>query len=286
MSSDFADLHVIADETAATDNGKRSNSWPKMPGHDVPLMVIREYLTTAARLPNQWEIERAERHGQHGGDPLTILVRRPGDADDVSVRFEAQRDCSKPGTLRGAFSEATKGRCRMKYPSPAQASDFYLMVCALADVGEVATTAEETEGWLHQYLERAWLVPNMTLTPDCRYDALCALQARREFDRVQAGRYIAGSLDPQEHWMAVVDSQTDELWIRAGEFASYMRHVYGVGSLAQHDLDARIRELGGERLRLDEDRRYKNGRHITLIFYRFPTAQAFPSVSRMQGVAK
>lgn len=285
MSSDFADLHAIADESGAK-NGKRSNSWPKMPGHDVPLAMIREYLTTAARLPNDWCIDRAERHGQHGSDPLTVTIRRPGDLDDVSVRFEAQRDCSKPGTLRGAFAEATKGQCRMKYPSPAQASDFYLMVCALADVGVVATTADETEGWLHQYLERAWLMTDMTLTPDCRYDALCALQGRREFDRVQAGRYIAGNLDEREHWLAIVDSQTDELWIRAGEFASYMRHVYGVGTLAQHDLDARIRELGGERLRLEEDRRHKNGRHIALIFYRFPSAQAFPSISRIHGVSK
>lgn len=286
MSSDFADLHAIADESTATKNGKRTDSWPKMPGHHVELTAIREYLTTAARLPSGWVVDRAERHGQHGGDPLTLFIRRPGDNDDVNVRFEAQRDCSKPGTLRGAFAEATKGSCRMKYPSPAQASDFYLMVCALADVGVVATTVEETESWLHQYLEHAWVVPDMTLTPDCRYDALCALQGRREFDRVRAGQYIAGSLDERERWVAIVDSQTDELWIRAGEFAAYMRHVYGVGTLAQHDLDARIRELGGERLRLEEDRRHKNGRHVALVFYRFPSAQAFPSVSRMHRGSK
>lgn len=279
MSSDFGDLHAVADEAGAA-NGKKSNSWPKMPNHDAGLREIQSYLTLAARLPPTWAIERAERHGQHSDNPLTITVRRPGDAPDVQVRFDLQRDCSKPGALRGAFAEATKGMSRMKYPSPAQASDFYVMVCALADVGEVSSRADETEAWLHEYLERAWLMPNMTLVPDARYDALCALQARKEFDRVQADRYIRNDLDETERWVGIVDSQTGELWIRAGEFATYMRKVHGT-AISQNDLDARIQEYGGERRKLEEDLRKRGGRHITLILYRFPSAQAFPSASRM-----
>jgi len=281
MSSDFADLHALADETTTSStNGKRSSSWPSVPGHGASLVDIQNYLSTAARMPPLWVIDRAKRHGQHGTNPLSVFIRRPGDLEDIEVRFEAQRDCSKPGTLRGAFAEATRGQCRMKYPSPAQASDFYLMVCALADVGEVSSVAEETEAWLHEYLERAWLMPDMTLVPDFRYDALCALQARGGFDRVQADRYVRGDLDVQDRWVAIVDSQTGELWFRAGEFATYMRKVYGV-SISQADLDARIREFGGQRIRLEEDLRPRGGRHIALVFYRFPSSQAFPSVIRM-----
>lgn len=280
MSSDFADIHAIADDADPSRNGKKANAWPKLPGHDAGLREIQSYLTTAARLPVGWVVEKAERHGQHAENPLTLTVRRPGDAADILVQFDAQRDCSKPGSLRGAFAEATKGLSRMKYPSPAQASDFYVMVCALADVGEVSTRADETEAWLQEYLERAWLMPGMTLVPDARYDALCVLQARREFDRVQADRYIRNDLDETERWVAIVDTQTDELWIRAGEFATYMRKVYGI-SIAQNDLDARIREFGGARRRLEEDLRKRGGRHISLIFYVFPSAQAFPSVTRM-----
>jgi hypothetical protein len=280
MSSDFADLHAVADEATSSTNGKRSNSWPKIPGHDTSLVDIQSYLTTAARLPRSWVVDRAKRHGQHGGNPLSIFIRRPGDLEDIEIRFEAQRDCSKPGTLRGAFAEATRGQCRMRYPSPAQASDFYLMVCALAEVGEVSSVAEETEAWLHEYLERAWLMPNMTLVPDSRYDALCVLQARGGFDRVKADRYVRGDLDEPDRWVAIVDTQTGELWFRAGEFATYMRKVYGV-AISQNDLDARIREFGGERVRLEEDLRARGGRHIALIFYRFPSSQSFPSVIRM-----
>ena len=281
MSSDFADLHAIADEApTSSTNGKRSSAWPKVPGHDASLTDIQSYLSTAARMPPNWVVDRAKRHGQHGTNPLSIFIRRPSDLDDIEVRFEAQRDCSKPGTLRGAFAEATRGQCRMKYPSPAQASDFYLMVCALAEIGSVASVADETEAWLHEYLERAWLMPNMTLVPDARYDALCALQGRREFDRVQADRYVRNDLDETERWVAVADTQTGELWIRAGEFATYMRKVHGT-SISQNDLDARVQEYAGRRVRLEEDLRKRGGRHITLIFYCFPSAQAFPSVSRM-----
>lgn len=281
---DFDDLRAIADE--AISNGKRPKGWPKLPGHDADLKAIRDYLTTAARLPNDWQIETAERHGRYATDPLTITVRTPGEAGNIQVRFDAQRDCSKAGALRGAFSEATSGASRMKYPKPAEASDFYVMVCALAQVASTATVAEETMAWLHEYLERAWLIENMTLTPDHRFDALVELQKRPAFDRIQAGRYLAGSLDPRERWVAIVDSRTGELWIRAGEFASYMRHVYGIGSLSQPSLDARIIETGGQRIRLDEDRRSRGGGHVSLVFYRFPTAQAFPIDIRMHTSPK
>lgn len=284
IDDDFLAEHGL-DEDGSTsrrrNTGNTGKGWPKLPSLDASLHVIRDYLTQAARLPDGWIVDLAERHGPYGADPLTITIRTPGEGENVRVRFDQQRDCSKPGALRGAFFEATSGQCRMKYPKPAEASDFYGMVCALAHVGSTSTMADETLAWLHEYLDKAWVLESLTFSQPHRYDTLRAVHERGEFDRRQAHRYLRSDLDPREHWVALVDSQTGELWIRVGELAAYMRHVYGVGVLSQHDLDARIAEIGGDRERLDEDHRSRGGRHISLIFYRFPTAQSFPTVSRM-----
>jgi hypothetical protein len=275
MSSDFDDLHEVLDEP-----DRRKRGWPKLPGHDASLSVIRDYLTQAANLPAGWIVDLAERHGRYGSDPLTITVRTPGEGDNINVRFDAQRECSKPSALRGAFFEATNGMSRMKYPKPAEASDFYGMVCALARVASTSTIADETEQWLHEYLGLAWVLDGRSLYPPDRYDTLIDIQRRGEFDRRQAGRYLRGDLDDRERWVAVVDSKTEELWIRVGEFAAYLRHVFGVAGIAQHTLDARVLEFGGEREQLEENRRHRGGKHMTLTFYRFPSVQAFPTVLR------
>lgn len=278
--------HGLDDDGTAPSrrNGGR-RGWPKLPALDASLHVIREYLTQAAVVPAGWVVDLAERHGPYGSDPLTITVRTPGDADDIRIRFEHQRDVSKPSALRGAFMEATSGQCRMKYPKPAEASDFYAMVCALARLASTATVADETNAWLHEYLDRAWVIEDLTLQPPHRYDTLAALRKRTEFDRRQANRYLRNDLDEQDHWTTLVDTQTEELWIRAGEFATYMRHVYGEKPLAQHDLDARIVEVGGEREVLDEDHRNNGGQRICLVLYRFHTATSFPTVTRMESLS-
>jgi hypothetical protein len=279
---DLDDLGIGKPEPPIPIRRGRSGGWPKLPDLDATLVVIRDYLTTCAALRPGWVVESARRFGQYGNDPLTITVRTPGTDANIEIRFESQRDCAKPAALRGAFAEATKGASRMKYPKPAEASDFYLMVCALAESASTATIADETEAWLHEYLGLAWVLEDLTFEPPHRYDTLNALRKRREFDRRQAGRYLRGDLDEKEHWTVVVDSESDKLWIRVGELATYMRHVYGIGTLPMHTLDARIRETGGERDHVDEDLRTQGGRHLSLVFYRFPTAQAFPTVSRMR----
>jgi hypothetical protein len=277
---DLDELRDIGQE-ALSPNGSKPKGWPKLPGHDAGPKEIRDYLTHAAQLPRNWQVEAAERHGVHPTDPLSITIRAP--QTNVSVYFEAQRECSKAGALRGAFMEATRGASRMKYPKPAEASDFYAMVCALAHVGSTSTIADETMAWLEEYLDLAHLDERHSLKPPHRYDTLAWLRRRRLFDRHQANRYISGNLAPDEHWVALVDTETEELWIRAAELASYLRHVYGVGGIAMHTLDARIRELGGERLRVEENRHHGGGEHITIVMYRFPSVQAFPSVIRMHA---
>ena len=252
---------------------KRGRGWPKLPGHDADLATIRAYLNQAAALPEGYSIDLAERHGQYGTDPMTVTIRTPGQARNFIVRFRNQRDASKPAGLRGAFVEATRGLSRMKYPKPAEASDFHVMLCALANVAEDSTAADETAEWLSAYLEGGDVLRG-TLDSEGRYDTLTELQDRPKFDRVAAQAFLRADLPPGRRWAVVVDDEHEEQWIRVGEFTAYVRHVIGVGRLGQHTLDALMAEVGAERVCFEENRRRDGLRHMKASLYRVPPVHA------------
>jgi hypothetical protein len=283
MSEADAFTEALSQAGEPSTNGQRPDKWPRLPGHDADLATIRAYLTAAANLPAGWVVESAERHGQYGSDPMTITVRTPGEAPNVVIRFEGQRECSKPAALRAAFAEATDGASRMRNPSPAQAGDYYIGVCALARVTRRAGIADETWAWLHTYTASGTILLGHSLRDRVqRYDALAALQARTEFDVARARRYVANDLHPDYRWTLLIDAESDELWLRVGELTTYVRNVLGE-RIAQHTLDARVQEIGGERWTMEEDRRRSGMRHIILRFYGFPSAQGFPRLTRAQG---
>jgi hypothetical protein len=274
---------------AAEPPGNNHRGWPKMPPHGAGLATIRDYLTDAAQLPLGYVVHEAERLGQYGSDPMTVTIRTPGDARNIVVRFRNQRDASKPSALRGAFAEATSGASRMKYPKPAEASDFYVVVCALARVTEDSTTADETAAWLVEYLGNADHCGGYTLTGNGVHDALEALRSRQEFTAPQARAWVAGQLAPGDRWTLFVDSETGEQWVRVGEFATYVRHVIGgVGHLGQHTLDALMKEIGSRRRLFVSDRRRRNangqrvGGHPALSLYGVPTDLTIPTVYASQ----
>lgn len=267
------------DEVAHQRDGKvRRNGWPKeLPGHDADLHQIRDYLNAAAQLPAGYAIVAAERTGQYGSDPMTVTIATPGRTCDWTVRFRNQRDASKPGALRGALGEASHGLARMKYPTPAQASDFYTVLLQLASVASESTVADETIAWLVQYVEKGDPV-HASLASEGRYDTLQALRNRSEFDRVAAQRYLREDLEPGKRWTILVDDADEQQWVRAGEFATFVRHILGVQRLAQHALDALVHEAGGERIAFEEDRRRQGFGHPKLVLYRVPSVPAVPTL--------
>lgn len=286
----MSDPYDPDDQAAEQLAGRNHRAWPKMPPHGADLTTIRGYLTQAARLPLGYVVHDAERLGPYGSDPMIVTVRTPGDAHDITIRFRNQRDASKPSALRGAFFEATLGASRMKYPKPAEASDFYGMVCALARVSEDSTTADETAAWVIEYLTNADHLGGYTLTGNGVHDALQALRGRQQFTAPQARTWLSGMLAPGDRWTLFVDSETSEEWIRVGEFATYVRHVIGgVGHLGQHALDALMKEIGSRRCLFVSDRRQRTadgrrvGSHPALSLYRVPTPLAIPSPYASEG---
>lgn len=272
------------DEVAHQRDGKvRRNGWPKeVPGHDADLHQVRDYLNAAAQLPPGYAIAAAERLGQYGTDPMTVTISTPGRTRDWKVRFRNQRDASKPGALRGALSEATRGLSRMKYPSPAQASDFYGVLLMLANVIEESTPADETVEWLAGYVEHGDVIRGTLRSSERRYDVLAGIRDRPQFDRTAAQRYLRDDLEPGKRWTVLVDDEHEEQWIRVGEFTAYVRHIIGVGRVGQHTLDALVHEAGGDRLVWEENRRGRGFRHLVVQMYLVPAVQPIPSLYAKQ----
>lgn len=271
------------DDEAREAMGAGPKPWPQLPPVGADLDAVRAYLTQAARLPVGLEVYEAERLGRYGSDPMVVTIRTPGDAPNMLVRFQNQRDASKPAALRGAFGEATGGACRMKWPKPSEASDFHLMLCALSTLAVESTKADDTIGWLTGYLADADHVGG-TFTGDGLHEALETLQARQEFNSQRARTWLANDLAPGDRWTLFVDTVTGLQWVRAREFATYVRVVAGVGRLGQHTLDALMAEIGGQRVLRESDTRRigagnrRVGVRIALWLYRVPGPISIHSV--------
>lgn len=246
--------------------------WPRLPSHDASTGELRRYLTTAAGLPAHHQVDRCHRWGPEAADAMTVFVRRPGQAHDLAVRFERQDDAGKPGTLRAAFARWTHGLTRMRHPTVAQALDFLTILCALATVTEEATAADETRAWLEEFERNTRPILGHSIAdPERRYDALEVLRAI-EFGRPEAHAFIRRELVPDRWPALLVDDHTGERWVRAGELATYLRHVYGVkGGISQSTLDSRLAEIGVARLYMEVRR--PTG-HPKLVLYRLQPGDA------------
>ena len=268
-AAELAAAAVGADSVDHHDEAKPSKPrWPDLPGHGADLDDIRGYLTTAANLPVGYLVERCVRHGPEGTDAMVLVIRTPGDADDIRVRFEHQDHAGKASTLRSAMARQTSGLARMAHPSPAKAADFHTMCCALAAVQLVSTVADETRQCLGEFLRHTRPVAGFSLSrSEDRYDALQKLRATGEFERPQAQRMVRGELADDELPVVLIDKVTAERWIRAGELATYLRHVHGgfKGGLSQSTLDSRLAEIGVPRVRMEVRR---GGEHPDLVLYR------------------
>lgn len=275
-----------SDEVARKRQAKsRANGWPReLPAHDADSHQLRDYLNAAAQLPAGYAIAAAERLGQYGSDPMTVTITTPGRSRDLTVRFRNQRDASKPAALRAALGEATRGLSRMKAPTTGQAMDFYTALLQLANVAEDSVAADETVDWFAGYVEAGDVVRGSLRSADRRYDTLAVVRGRPQFDRKAAQRYVRDDLEPGRRWTVLVDDAREEQWVRVGEFTTYVRHVLGIGRLAQHSLDALVREAGGDRATWEENRRGRGFQHLHFDLYLVPSVPAIPTVyARKEG---
>src|SRR5262245_17273314 len=222
---------------------KKARPWPRALGDLAEPGEIRPYLTEAAGLLPGWVIEEAIAWGDGPLTALSLFARIPG-GDRLEIRFDKQDQIDTPKILRQTFLRETGGRANMRLLTIAQAGDFYRAALLLAKHKRTETAAQEAQGWLEDYLAvTRTLVGHSLADPERRFDALQELR-KREFTRVEAQAYVRGDLDYNDRPALLLDSFTADRWIRAGEFLTYLRFVWGIqGGISGSTLTARMSEI-------------------------------------------
>lgn len=229
-----------------------------------------EWLTDSFQLPVGYSVAHVVRHGRQRIDPLTIHITSGNGQPDWTVRFAEQRDTMRPGSLRNTLSSETDGKIRMPYVSEVEASDVFAALCLAASTASAQDARDETQDWADQVVDNAEPVHGYTLQKDGRYDALMMLVARGVFDVRRAKALLAGTLSPEQRQVLLVDKVTGWRYLRASEVATYIRLLIGPAPMAQPTLDARLAEIGIDRVRYEERR---GRRHPAVVFYVLPDAE-------------
>jgi len=262
----------VADDDTRPEGKERK--WPKMPDHADGIAGARKYINDAVRLPDGWRVASCVRWGTEGTDAMLLVFDGPDD-EVLNVRFDSQAHAGKPSTLRHGMASMTSGKARMHHPSQGQAADFYTMCCALARALETTSTADMTREELRAFLDTAYKLPGshgLTKAETLR-SGLTAIRARAEWRRKDAQRYLTTAddvLENRDRPMVLVDAVTGERWIRAGELATWFRHVGTghAGGLSQRTLDGLLTEVDVTRHILQTTDNAKP--HLRFTLYRVP----------------
>jgi hypothetical protein len=221
---------------------------PPLPrGRD--LEVIRAWLTQAFRPGDEYEVDVFVRAGRQRSDPCSLTFR--SGRDTVTYRWAAQ--AALIGVqLRANVLGITDGWCDMPHLTGSEQDDVWAGLVKLGKVVSDVDHRDEARRWVRQILDAASALRGFTLVPDGRHDALMALRNHGEFTRPDAELFVRPSEENSvRRPVRFIDDKTGEQFIRAGETATFIRHVVGERNLPYLTLEARLGEIGIEAVRFE-----------------------------------
>lgn len=204
---------------------------------------LRDWLTIAFRPQPGWRVKDFQ-HGERLDDACTLVVANG--QESRRYRFDSQRELtSSPQRLRVAVAAIAGHEMRIGHLKPAEAGDVYEALCAIGKVLAEEDELEQARDWLLRLLQDARSIEGRTMKDRAtQRDALLTLKREPEFTHLD-GRAIQSH--PESPWprqpVYLVDATTGELWLRAREAATYLRHILGV-TISQHKLTYRWGEIG------------------------------------------
>lgn len=250
------------DESGRKKKAKRTLDW--LPDYGASHPALRLWITTALGFPEGWLVEDFIRFGRQRNDPCALVVTAPG-GGLREFRFSEQRLLSTPASLRSTVLSETDGIARMRALNVSEREEVWAALCTLARVTVKQTAIDETHDWIDRFLRVTSPTDEHTLEPVGRFEALKMMRSRPEFGRAAALRI--DELDGEHRPVLLVDRITHRQYIRAGDFATYLRHVIGVGPLSQSTLDGRVAEIDIEAITFEARR---GTEHPRVTAYRLP----------------
>jgi hypothetical protein len=274
MAEPDNDRHdLTADEIAARRHyrelhKKRKNGrLPPLPGFDATAGDLRDWLTVALNPAPGWRVTEFLRHGRQKADWCVLTLTGP-DGSRHAFDVGEQRSLS-PAAVEMAIVVATDGLCRPDCKLPSERKDIGTGLVAFATVTANQSREAETRDWTAQTVDAAEPLTGHTFTADGRADAISAMLARPKFDLVAAREYADQSTIIKPRPTLLIDKETPDQWIRVGDFATFWRHILGVGIIGQLTIDGRLAAIGIKRHNLNGRNRERQPRRLCL--YRIGT---------------
>lgn len=227
---------------------------------------LREWINAALRPRPGWRVVDFE-YDQDPGTPCALVVANGSDCE--RYRFAKQSDLTASPNKFGTTINAVTGRWLR--PPPLSASELYDLHGALCVLGTKMQNPDELEQareWMTALLDAAQPLEGLTLADrNGRHDALLTLRARGRFTHLQARAILARPDDP---WpgrpVCLIDRVTADMWLRAGEAATYVRSILDV-KVRQTVLTRRWGEVGVGYEHVDDRR---TAPRLKGCFYRVP----------------
>jgi hypothetical protein len=188
---------------------------------------LREWLGVVLRPRPGWQVVDFD-YGAEVDTPCTITVRNG--ADQERYRFRSQRDFNSTSGFQLAVTTITDCQLRPPKMSANELLDVHQALCRLGTRMSAQDELEQAREWMVALLDaaRPLLGHSMVNVAD-RRDALLKLKALGQFTWLDA---LAIQKHPEDLWprkpTCLIDQSSRDMWLRAGEAATYVRHILNV----------------------------------------------------------
>ena len=248
---------------------KADRKLAELPEQGASDIEYRDWLTVAVGCPPGVVFGDFVRLGDQLADPCTFTLHAGGDVMEFRT---LQKLLAQPATIRATLVYATNGLLRPGHVSRGEFEDIWVALLTLSNIVDTQAVSDETWSWLTQFERVCDVIEGLSFAgPQRRHDALVSLYRRPNWGKVQAGEGKLAEHGSRPVW--AIDEQTREQYVRVSELMTFLRHGISVGSIAGSTVNARIREIGGERVRFESRSRVDRGLYPRLTLYLLPAAE-------------
>jgi hypothetical protein len=188
---------------------------------------LREWINAAMRPRPGWRVVDFQ-YDQDADTPCLLVVQNGTDRE--GYRFRRQDELLSPQRFGQAINAVTGRWLRPPFLSGPELYDLHGALCALGTKMNTPDEPHQAREWMTALLDATRPLEGRTMTDAVeRHESMVELKSWGQFTYLHARAVIQ---HPDEPWPArpvcLIDRVTGDMWLRAGEAATYVRHILNV----------------------------------------------------------